>query len=187
MSRSRDRCGCCAGRAPLVGCPGSSGRAWRSVRLSACLTGGQQKAGRAARRLVGWSSYDVVHRWLWLWGVRLCCAWPAAVLAVVAVRCPPSFSRKAFDGADGGQVILGGRPSLCTPAHSRSRQTPPTQPTHQAHVSSYSSHKRASLSARCRDVARDRGAAALCGPCAGGGMSWVCRGVRVSPCVSWPV
>ena len=34
-----------------------------------------------AGRLVSW---DVVHRGLWLCGVRLCCAWPAAVLAVVA-------------------------------------------------------------------------------------------------------
>ena len=63
---------------------GPSGRAWRSVRLSACLAEGQQKAGRAARWLVGWSRGTSCIVGLWLCGVRLCCAWPAAVLAVVA-------------------------------------------------------------------------------------------------------
>ena len=69
-------CGACA-----VGgmSPGSSGRAWRSVRLSACLTGGQQKAGRPGRWLVGWDLVAVVRRWLVL---ALGCA---AVLRLVGL------------------------------------------------------------------------------------------------------
>ena len=92
-------CGACA-----VGGMSGPGRAWRSVRLSACLTGGQQKAGRAARLAL----------------------WCAAVLRLAGSlgwwRASAVFSRKAFDGADGGQVILGGRPSLCTHSRSGSQQ-----------------------------------------------------------------
>ena len=95
-------CGACA-----VGgmSPGSSGRAWRSVRLSACLTGGQQKAGRAARWLVGWSrgTSCIVGS-----GSVVCgCAAPGRLRSWRwwRMRGPPSFSRKAFDGADGGQRV----------------------------------------------------------------------------------
>ena len=43
----------------------------------------QQGAGRAVRSQGGWYR-PCRASWLWLCGVRLCCAWPAAVLAVVA-------------------------------------------------------------------------------------------------------